>query len=133
MLAEQFDFGSAKKINSLFSALLTVTPFSKKASRKFDEMLLKRHLMVHHGGLYTPSFKKQVKPRQWESRRTYHDSLLFFREDFDDCAKFTLDVARKTVEACSIRLRQHLRENGVRLSRSLAGALALIETWEGTD
>lgn len=53
LIAEGHDFGSAKVVNGLFRDLLLVTPFSADEADKLDEILRKRHLIVHHAGVHT--------------------------------------------------------------------------------
>lgn len=53
LIAEEYDFGSARIVNGLFRDLLLVTPFAKDEIEKLDAILRKRHLIVHHGGIHT--------------------------------------------------------------------------------
>lgn len=59
LLAEKYDFGSAKSINSLYCDLILLTPFSKDEIRKYDELLNDRNLLVHHSGVYTSKYHEQ--------------------------------------------------------------------------
>ena len=59
ILSEKYDFGSSRTINSLFSDLLGVTPFSTKESKEYEEFLNDRNLLVHHGGIYTFKYHGQ--------------------------------------------------------------------------
>lgn len=53
ILAEKYDFGTAQKINALFSALLKVTPFGTDEAKQYGILLRDRNLLVHHGGTFT--------------------------------------------------------------------------------
>lgn len=44
LLAEKFDFGTPQKVNALYGALVTVTPFSKDEASTYDRILRDRHL-----------------------------------------------------------------------------------------
>jgi hypothetical protein len=59
LLAEHYDFGSAKAINALYRDLLEVTPFSAKEARKYEEFLRDRNLLVHHNAIYTVQYVAQ--------------------------------------------------------------------------
>ena len=56
LVAEKYDFGTAKKINALYSALLKVSPFSTDEAHAYSRLLGDRNLFVHHGGTYTLSY-----------------------------------------------------------------------------
>jgi hypothetical protein len=47
ILVSKYDFGTPKKINALFGALLKITPFNVSEAAQFDRLLLDRHLLVH--------------------------------------------------------------------------------------
>ncbi len=53
LVAEQFDFGAAKKINGLFLDLVAISPFSKDEEVRYTQLLNDRNLLVHHGGIVT--------------------------------------------------------------------------------
>jgi hypothetical protein len=59
VLAEKYDFGSSKKINSLFLSLLKVTPFGSSEVKKYDKFLPDRNLLVHHSGTFTLTYLEQ--------------------------------------------------------------------------
>jgi len=60
VLAEKYDFGTSKKINALFLALLKVTPFNKPEAKRYDALLRDRNLLVHHGGVFTFAYLEQT-------------------------------------------------------------------------
>jgi hypothetical protein len=97
LLAEQFDFGSPKKINTIFYDLLSITPFSKQDENKYARFLNDRNLLVHHGGVYTFKYERQMFTRQVQagSTRVHFDSLAIGKKDFDAWAQFLLKMAKK--------------------------------------
>ncbi|TBR75362.1 MAG: hypothetical protein EPN64_13030 [Burkholderiaceae bacterium] len=100
LISEKFDFGSAKRINALYSALVKVAPFSKDEARYYDEILRDRNLLVHHGGVVTSSYLAQTAGSSSKHPRGAHfDSLVVTPDYFDERADFILRIAHKTIEA----------------------------------
>jgi len=102
LVSEKFDFGSAKKINALYSALIKVAPFSKDEVKYYDEILRDRNLLVHHGGVVTSSYLAQTAASSSSGeklRGAYYDSLVVTAEYFDERVRFVLKIARKTAKA----------------------------------
>jgi hypothetical protein len=92
ILAEKFDFGTAQKINAIFSALLRVTPFSKGEIIEYSRLLGYRNLIVHHGGTYTLSYVDQVR----DSSNVVKGGLFNpKRKDVLAAIKFLKKIARK--------------------------------------
>jgi hypothetical protein len=91
-LAEQYDFGSPRIINSLFYDLLGITPFSKKERRKYHQFLNERNLLVHHGGIYTSRYEPRLFTRQVRSgqQRVHFGSIVIRRDNFNSWAKFLI-------------------------------------------
>ncbi len=58
-ISEKIDFGSAKKINSIYYKLLDITLFSKKEIEKYSLIQKDRNLLVHHGGIFTRKYLAQ--------------------------------------------------------------------------
>jgi hypothetical protein len=59
LLAEKYDFGTPKRINALFNALLKITPFGREDAKRYAALLRDRNLLVHHGGVYTLAYLEQ--------------------------------------------------------------------------
>ena len=97
LLAEQYDFGSAKKINVLLHDLLGFTAFSQDEAKKYARFLNDRNLLVHHGGIYTLKYERQVFTRQAKAGQTrvHFDSISIRREDFEFWARFVIRIAKK--------------------------------------
>ena len=99
LLAEQYDFGSAKAINGLYRDLLNVTPFSGEDSDKFDSILTKRHLLVHHAGYYTLQHLKRHAIPQEVLERAFKDCVVIQTEDYHQIGDFMFEMAMKVARA----------------------------------
>lgn len=99
LLAEQYDFGSATKINGLFRDLLNVTPFSGKDAEIFDSILMKRHLLVHHAGYYTLQHLKKHAIPQEMVERAFKDCIVIATEDYHRVGDFLFQMALKVARA----------------------------------
>lgn len=96
LVAEQFDFGVAKKINGLFLDLVGITPFSKDEETRYSQLLNDRNLLVHHGGIITITYET---PIDRDSDRAHFDSLRVSRDDATSWVTFLDSIARKTALA----------------------------------
>jgi hypothetical protein len=96
LVAEQFDFGAAKKINGLFLDLVGITPLSKDEEGEYTRLLNDRNLLVHHGGIVTIKYETPTDP---SSDRAHFDSLRVSRGDVAKWVDFVDAIARKTVLA----------------------------------
>ena len=101
LIAEEYDFGSARSVNGLFQDLLNITPFSKKEAPKYSEFLNDRNLLVHHGGVYTTKYKAQRPFRKRARAEIYFDSLVIKKSDVNNWSDFLLGVAAKMGESAS--------------------------------
>jgi hypothetical protein len=104
LIAEEYDFGTARSINGLFQDLLNVTPFSKKAAIRYAEFLNDRNLLVHHGGIYTASYKGQKFVKKRAAGQIYFDSLVIRKADVHRWADFLVGVATSIGSATSAAL-----------------------------
>jgi hypothetical protein len=95
LLAEKYDFGSAKAINGLYFDLLAITPFSKTDSKKYSYLLNDRNLLVHHGGIYTIKYAKQKFDKQDVARMAHWDSVVVSEESYLKWSSFIRRVATK--------------------------------------
>ena len=95
LLSEQLDFGSAKKINSLFYSLLGITPFSANEKKRYDEFLEHRNLLAHHGGIFTMKYQHQKLSKSQLSDIAQRGSLEIKKEDIQKWSEFLWGVAQK--------------------------------------
>ncbi len=130
LLAEQFDFGTARKINALYQALLQITPFSRDEARRYSGMLADRNLIVHHGGTYTSQYLEQHDiPDVPEQFRVYMDSLVISSTRFESEAEYLKTIARKTVGASHDALVRFLETKGHTIEGNTEAALFMTRWW----
>ncbi|MBO0953078.1 hypothetical protein [Fibrella forsythiae] len=112
LVTEKQDFGSAKKINNLFQDLIQVTPFTKDDCLKFDLILKKRNLIVHHGGVFTFSYSKgQSKPT--DIKKIFREKIPITYDDYLDDSLFLFDIAIKLTKASSLFLTKVLKDTAI--------------------
>lgn len=98
LVAETLDFGTAKKINGIFEALLRVTPFRAKDAGHFERLMAKRNQIAHHGGMITARYFRQNSKYGLSQEDIYHDSIVITPNDTISAKKFILAVAEKLTE-----------------------------------
>jgi hypothetical protein len=117
VIAEEYDFGSAKAINGLFYDLLKITPFSKADMARYAEFLNDRNLLVHHGGVFTLRYASQkFEPRTIKTHANWQ-SLVIGQSDVRKWSKFILRLAGKTADFSSKRLVDYANTNGIKLNK----------------
>ncbi|RYD57614.1 MAG: hypothetical protein EOP56_07495 [Sphingobacteriales bacterium] len=95
VLAEHYDFGSAKLINGLYRDLLQITPFTKEEERMFNDILQQRNLLVHHAGYYTlKHFKGTARQNDFEER-VFKDALKIGIDEYLKISDFIFGIAIK--------------------------------------
>ena len=115
IIAEQYDFGTPQKINSLYQAILKMTPFSKDDRKKYERILNDRNLLVHHGGIYTMRYSEQRFAKKvigdyvyWHSlsvdNKMFFDTVDFLEKLVDKIAKTTVDKLFSFVQSENIVL-----------------------------
>lgn len=114
LIAEEFDFGSAKSINCLFRDLLNISPFSKAEASKYSEFLRDRNLLVHHGGIYTAKYRAQVPFVRQTPVQIYFDSLVVNKSDVYKWADFLIELATKMGSATAKALSQLVTSKGLK-------------------
>lgn len=131
-LSEKYDFGTAQKVNALFGALLTLTPFSKDEARIFDRILHDRNLLVHHGGTYTTSYLKAAAKRLSadEPQRAFWDGLRIEAFKFHEDSKFVASIAKKLLVSSHDALTRYSTEHGIVLGNERRKALNAFLWWE---
>lgn len=114
LIAEEYDFGSAKTINGLFQDLLSITPFSKGGAKRYGEFLNDRNLLVHHGGIYTAKYSGQRFERRSIGPRVYFDSLVVKKTNVHQWSDFITDEATKMGNATRTALSAFVVSNKIR-------------------
>jgi hypothetical protein len=112
LVVERMDFGSANKINSMYKALLGITPFSKNEIDYYNKMLRDRNLIVHHGGVYTLSYSRQSK-LQSNQDDPFYNSLIITKNDVLSYIYFIRNIAEKIAESSSIALNNYITLNNL--------------------
>jgi len=130
LVAENYDFGTAQKINALYTALLKVTPFSKDETNLYDKMLRDRNLLVHHGGSLTFNYIEQNKILSDETlARPFFDSIVIRAEYFDKQLNFIESIAKKILKSTHIALKSYVADIGVNYSPKRKSAMDAFLWW----
>lgn len=116
LIAERYDFGTAKSINTHYLDLLNRTPMSVDEAARFDRLVDDRNLLVHHGGVYTARYAGQRFVKQGIHGRVFYDSLVITEAAFLTAADFLEAIATKTTESTREALLQFLQEQGLECS-----------------
>lgn len=119
LLSEKYNFGTAQRVNSLYSDLIMITPFSKDEKRRYDEILNDRNLLVHHGGTYTLKYAKQLPPDSpyRTPEHAFQRPLFVDRDRFMSASALLTEVVRKTCRASQGALDRFIDGHNVRLSK----------------
>lgn len=130
ILAEKYDFGTAKRINGLYRALLNRTPFSKGEIKTYDKILSDRNLLVHHGGIITSSYFRQQLGISSERERMYFDSLRVDKEYVEERFEFLHGMARKMVAMSDKALSDQANAGEIHIGDEEAQALYMFGMWD---
>ncbi len=133
LIGQRLDFGTAKKINALYTAILKVTPFGRAEAAQFDRLLRDRNLIVHHGGTYTTSYINQafaeIDPKR---RRAHGDMIEITAEKVVATAGFLKTVAHSTVVASARKLHSIVSSENA-MTRELEKAIEALAWWSEKD
>ena len=133
LIGQRLDFGTAKKINALYTAVLKITPFGRSEGAQFDRLLRDRNLIVHHGGTYTTSYIKQAFGEIHPQRRRPHgDTIEIPAEKVVETARFLKAIAHSTIVGSSKRLRAVLSSKNA-LTKELEKAIDAMQWWSEKD
>jgi hypothetical protein len=130
LLAEKYDFGSARQINAHFTALLLLTPFGKKESVAHDQLLADRNLMVHHGGVFTSSYASQRLEKIKIKSAVYYDSLIMDRRTLLSHVRFLEATALKMLTRSHVRMLEFVSQAGVKLDEETRKAIDYLQWYE---
>jgi hypothetical protein len=138
LVLENVEFGTAKAINGLYHDLLGITPFSKRESKTFHALLEDRHLIVHHGNVYTPNYAHERFIRREIGRtRIYFDSLKVTAVDVRRAARFLHELSLKLRDSSLKALKAYVVRNHLRLAKpnreaveALSTAMPEAEVWQ---
>ncbi|HEY2922925.1 MAG TPA: hypothetical protein VGK77_28435 [Candidatus Binatia bacterium] len=125
LLAEQYDFGSSEKINGLFRDLLNITPFSQEEGKRFEGLLLKRHLLVHHAGVFTLQFLKQTSAPKSIKEQAFRESVEITTEQCNEMSNFLFEMSLKITCGTVRGLKAHIGDTPIDTTRRQALELLL--------
>jgi hypothetical protein len=131
LVAEKYDFGTAKKINALYSALLKVSPFSTDEAQAYSRLLGDRNLIVHHGGTYTLSYVMTNKGF-CKADRTNHaflNSCVVGHDDVATAVDLLERISKKLVRATYAALVKSVESAGLSYDGERAKALEFLQYW----
>jgi hypothetical protein len=126
LLMENYDFGTARRINAIYSTLLKITPFSTKEIKRYDEILRDRNLLVHHGGIYTSKYLQQLG--DWRDRITdaYWNSLTVRSDTPKKTLAFLEHISNKIARTSHAALSDYLKSAQVSLEPEREKALNFL-------
>jgi len=126
LIAEEYDFGSAKTINSLFQDLLKITPFTKTEAKKYAQFLNDRNLLVHHGGTYTFRYAGQKFAKGDLRTYVHYHSLVVNKDDVRCWSKFLVAIATKTATATMRALLNFVSSEQIKCSAERKKAIGAL-------
>jgi hypothetical protein len=128
LVVENIEFGTAKAINGLYKDLLGITPFSKREAKRFHALLEDRHLIVHHGNIFTPNYATERFIRREMGRsRIFLDSLDVTPNDVRIAARFLHELSVKLRISSRQSLTTFVKKNRLRLSKPSREAVKSLD------
>jgi hypothetical protein len=133
LIFESYDFGGARKINSIYDCLLKITPFSKDEIGRYEDMLRDRNLIVHHGSVFTTRYLEQSKSHQKSGLEdAFTNSLIVDRKLVSEQIEFISGIARKIMFASHTALESHVAGASQSLDPERRKALDWFKWWATT-
>lgn len=134
LVLESCDFGTARKINSVYECLIKVTPFSKTEAKRYEALLRDRNLIVHHGSVFTTKYLDQSKRDQARGiSDAFMNSLVVDPARVSEEIDFLLSIARKLMSYSYDALRTYTTETDLRLDPGRQKALEYFRWWGDED
>jgi hypothetical protein len=131
VLAEEYDFGSAKLINGLFCDLINRSPFSTRDAKVYSQLLSDRNLLVHHGGAYTLKYSYQKFASHEVPSKVFDYEIEVGVAEFTKAASFLKKIATKLTVTCHDALVKFVHAEG--LSMNEAQQHAIESMLDGCD
>jgi len=133
LVVEKIDFGTAKAINGFYKDLLGITPLSKREADRFHALLEDRHLIAHHGNIFTPNYATERFIRRQVGRsRIFLDSLEVTPNDVRVAAQFLHGLSVKLRNGSRLALEAFVRKSQLRLAKPNLEAVKLLDVAETT-
>lgn len=130
LLAEKFDFGSAKTINNIFFDLLQITLFSNDEAKDYNHLLIDRNLIVHNAGIYTLKYHRHRIVKKRTRHRAFYDSLIIKKRDFKKWAAFIEKLVIKFINISYKALKDFTQNEKIKLSKENKKALEYLKWYE---
>lgn len=128
LVVEKIDFGTAKAINGFYKDLLGITPLSKREATRFHALLEDRHLIVHHGNIFTPSYASERFIRREIGRsRMFIDSLEVTPDVVRAAARFFHELSVKLRNGSRHALAAFVKKNRLRLAKPNREAFKFLD------
>lgn len=129
LLAEKYDFGTPKKINALFNALLKITPLGKDDAKRYAELLRDRNLLVHHGGVFTLAYLEQQARLNSVTTDAFFNSKTIKTHEVGSAIDFLEGIAKKLLLSSQRALTQEIESRGIEYQGERKKALESIIWW----
>lgn len=123
LVADHYDFGSPQKVNGLFRDLLDITPFSRDEIGTYESILRTRHLLVHHGGIFTLAYTREAAHG---AVRAYKDGVRLGHDEYVKDADFLFQMALKMTQAASKSVRSRLTDQDLADAKKQHAITALL-------
>ena len=128
LVVERLDFGTAKSINTFYGDLLGISPLSGQEAKRFHALLEDRHLIVHHGNIFTPAYAAERFIRREVGRsRCFLDSLEVKPSDVRSAATFLQKLSAKIRVTSCRAVQAYTKKHGIRLASPNLRALDLLD------
>ena len=134
LVVEKIDFGTAKAINGFYQDILGFTPLSKREANRFHALLEDRHLLVHHGNIFTPIYaKERFIRREIGQSRIFLDSLVVTPSDVRAAARFLHELSVKLRKVSRHALAAFVKKNRLRLAKPNREAVKLLDATQTNE
>lgn len=127
VLADEYDFGSAKQINGLFGDLVNRTPFSADEAIVYSRLVNDRNLIVHHGGAYTLKYAYQNFPPHEIPSKVFDYGITVGISDVLKAAEFLRGIAKKLTVASRDALVEFAEAGGLSMADAQQGAISMMD------
>ncbi|WP_148294384.1 hypothetical protein [Azospirillum sp. B506] len=127
LLSDKKDFGTADKVNKIYSDTLGITPFGPQEKEYFDRAKSIRNLIVHHGGIYNTKYRPERFTKEInEKYKLFYRSVSISHKDNYILIDNMASLARRTVVDVKNVIEKHAEENGIHLDKDRRDVLDLL-------
>jgi hypothetical protein len=133
LVAEKLDFGTPRKINANFAALLQITPIGKQEAERLEQTLSIRNQIVHHGGTITSRFAEQILKDSRLMDVAFWESITLTHEMYDNTSRLISNLAQKVAVSSLKAAKEYAEKNSIVLSTPRMKALEAFAWWEEAE